>query len=607
MRENLGRPQPSSVVDYNQALAAEMIALAEVYESGFASAYEPWLFRQFDERDIRRAQSLRYAAWRIHQLPSSSTIFIRDEASLAQVLFEESSIVCTGEFRGADVQNGLTDSADAPYSAQAEFADPPYLKLFQRTPTARVIFFDVLPAVREFASLWGNSVVMGRPLEQLLELRTFHDERAAQALTLFHCVWHAKRIRAMQWYHAGCRSLEEVASRCRLVDKRFQLGILYFDDFRLLVPYGEVAAITSIFASASTEIDADLSVIPVGALRRNHQECCDIDLIVTGERETLHPDGERHGTLKALIKLLRERHFITDEAVPIETAIQRLERIRESEAYMVAHMGLLPDERAEQHLRADWAAAVAAPISYRSAGGDSSATSVVSGPPAVAARIAHAAEDSPSTNSGHAPLAEVMSGVLASAGEYRGAAPATMETQSPISYWWATHLHEDELDIEDEVTWSGVVRLAGKPHRRVDIYVVEKEELPWALIYHTGSRAFVNAVSRHARRRGLYLSARGIRVLGRAPEWAAAAAGAAPTPSMASATEEVAPEATAKAQSVAMDCTDVETESDFMERFRNVHTERDAFHALGLRYREPAEREHADDVLLLNDSASTHS
>jgi hypothetical protein len=578
-----------------------MIALAEVYESGLASAYEPWLFRQFDERDMRRAQSLRYAAWRIRQLPNNCPIFVRDEMSLAQALFDEASLTLSCALRGTENQNGMTGDVDAAAGVETDSIEPPYLKLFQRTPTARVIFFDVLPVVREFASLWGNSVVMGRPLEHLLELCTFHDEHAAQALTLFHCVWHAKRTRAMQWYHAGCRSLEEVASRCRLIDKRFQLGILYFDDFRLLVPYGEVAAITSIFASASTEIDADLSVIPVGALRRNHQECSDIDLIVTGERATLHPDGEHHGTLKALIKLLRERHFITDEAISIETAIQRLERIRESEAYMVAHMGLLPDERTEQHLRVDWAAASAPPASCQTGGGNSSAASVVSGPPAVAALMTPAAEDLPSLSSGQLPFMETMSSAHASATELPGALSTPIEMQSPMAYWWATHLHDDELDIEDEVTWSGVVRLAGKPHRRVDIYVVEKEELPWALICYTGSREFVNAVARHARRRGLYLSARGIRFLGHVSDSAVTSSepgsGAAFAP-------ETTSDAAARAQSAAMDCTDMETESDFMERFRNVHTERDAFHVLGLRYREPTEREHADDVLLLGESAA---
>eukprot|EP00166_Cyanidium_caldarium_P005419 ctg_6538.g461 len=46
---------------YNEALATELEALAEVYESGLASAHEPRLFRVVDERDLRRASSLRRA------------------------------------------------------------------------------------------------------------------------------------------------------------------------------------------------------------------------------------------------------------------------------------------------------------------------------------------------------------------------------------------------------------------------------------------------------------------------------------------------------------------------------------------------------------------
>jgi len=600
-----------SANEYNQALAAELLELAEVYESGFASAYEPSLFQQFDERDLRRAQSLRYAAWRVRQLPENCGILVLDEASLAQVLFEGQWIAFAKEPHLPVSQNGVPVHIDVHHAEAAAAAatgldteDATYLKLFQRVPMTRVIFFDVLPAVREFALLWGSGIARGRAPENLLELRTFRDESAAQALTLFHCVWHAKRIRAMQWYHAGCKTLEEVASRCRLTDKRFQLGILYYDDFRLLVPYGEVAAITSIFASASTEIDADLSVIPVGALRRNYQECGDVDLIVTGEPETLHPDGERYGSLKALIKLLRERHFITDEAVSIEVAMQRLQRIRESEAYMAAHMGLLPDERTKPYVRPDWAGIIQAPGYPSGPDGNrhsDSCTDAAYNLPALGGAMVQTAPSWAGVDllSSSLPAAESMAGVTASVSEESTVLMATAaKSQSPLPYWWATHLHDDELDMEDEVTWSGVVRLAGKPHRRVDIYVVEKDELPWALICYTGSRAFVNALLRHARQKGLYLSARGVRKLGHALGPGSGGFVALEGPAM---HKERSSDAGSRAASTAMDCSDTRVEVDPMERFRNVHSERAAFEALGLRYREPTERESADDLIVAHE------
>ena len=536
---------------YNEALATELEALAEVYESGLASAHEPRLFRVVDERDLRRASSLRRAVRRIRGISAGSARTVRDATSLYQLLFG-------GRARSP------REPEELPGATEASSGGSMGLTAKTRSPLSRLCFFDVLPAVDEFRLLWETHRRRGTPLERLREIRTFHDERGAQALTLFHCVWHAKRLRAMMWYGAGCRTLEDVASQCKLIDKRFQLGILYYDDFRLLIPYGEVAAITSVFASASTEIDADLSVIPVGALRRNHQECCDVDLVVTGERETLHPGGERYGSLRALIQLLRERHFITDEAVQIDAAVQRQERVRESALCSIDSLerllgkaegrnGMQHDGGRDGAIRTDpWAAGRSAMVG--GSGGD---------------------------------------GVVDEKARGALSPPETPGDGAASRRWWGGNDADDDIDAEDEVTWSGVVRLAGKPHRRVDVYVVEQEQLPWALIAYTGSREFYHALVERALRRGLCVSAHGVR---RADRFAADTA---PQRAGSKSTLHSGDE---RMQVVSANEYESGGEDEAsLTRFRQVQTERDAFVALGLRYCEPPEREHAHALVECDD------
>ena len=61
-----------------------------------------------------------------------------------------------------------------------------------------------------------------------------------------------------------------------------------------------------------------------------------------------------------------------------------------------------------------------------------------------------------------------------------------------------------------EVKWQGIVRLPGRPARRLDLHAVGQDEAAFALLYFTGSREFNVALRRRARARGMRLTERAL-------------------------------------------------------------------------------------------------
>lgn len=60
------------------------------------------------------------------------------------------------------------------------------------------------------------------------------------------------------------------------------------------------------------------------------------------------------------------------------------------------------------------------------------------------------------------------------------------------------------------VKWQGIVRLPGRPARRLDLHAVGQDEAAFALLYFTGSREFNVALRRRARARGMRLTERAL-------------------------------------------------------------------------------------------------
>lgn len=58
--------------------------------------------------------------------------------------------------------------------------------------------------------------------------------------------------------------------------------------------------------------------------------------------------------------------------------------------------------------------------------------------------------------------------------------------------------------------YMGVCKLHGKPHRRLDIYMCKKDELPYAILYFSGSKDLNQMMRKEAKRRGMKLTSTGL-------------------------------------------------------------------------------------------------
>jgi DNA polymerase/3'-5' exonuclease PolX len=121
-------------------------------------------------------------------------------------------------------------------------------------------------------------------------------------------------VRAKKWVEAGIRSLNDV--RQAILEKKIKsthhidIGIKYYDDFKLRIPRGEVDRMKEIIQTSLKKIDSKLVFEICGSYRRLCETCGDIDILVSHPSFIANIAEQKF--LEKIVKSLKGNGFIVD-------------------------------------------------------------------------------------------------------------------------------------------------------------------------------------------------------------------------------------------------------------------------------------------------------
>ena len=121
-------------------------------------------------------------------------------------------------------------------------------------------------------------------------------------------------VRAKKWVEAGIRSLNDV--RQAILEKKIKsthhidVGIKYYDDFKLRIPRGEVDKMKEIIQTSLKKIDSKLVFEICGSYRRLCETCGDIDILVSHPSFIANIAEQKF--LEKIVKSLKGNGFIVD-------------------------------------------------------------------------------------------------------------------------------------------------------------------------------------------------------------------------------------------------------------------------------------------------------
>jgi DNA polymerase beta len=121
-------------------------------------------------------------------------------------------------------------------------------------------------------------------------------------------------VRAKKWIGAGIRSLNDLKQA--ILEKKIKsthhidVGIKYYDDFKLRIPRGEVDRMKEIIQASLKKIDSKLVFEICGSYRRLCETCGDIDILVSHPSFISNISDQKF--LEKIVKVLKGNGFIID-------------------------------------------------------------------------------------------------------------------------------------------------------------------------------------------------------------------------------------------------------------------------------------------------------
>ncbi|KAK3684935.1 hypothetical protein B0T22DRAFT_203652 [Podospora appendiculata] len=142
------------------------------------------------------------------------------------------------------------------------------------------------------------------------KLKEADDDEADPRLAVlkqFYDIWGVAETTAREFYNKGWRDLDDVIEYgWEGLTRVQQIGVKYYDEFKLKMPRSEVEAISNVILEHAQEIHPGFQMVIVGGYRRGKTESGDVDVVLS------HPDeAATKGFVERLVIGLERDKFIT--------------------------------------------------------------------------------------------------------------------------------------------------------------------------------------------------------------------------------------------------------------------------------------------------------
>ncbi|KAL2197337.1 hypothetical protein P885DRAFT_35350 [Corynascus similis CBS 632.67] len=186
-----------------------------------------------------------------------------------------------------------------------------YLYTFQ---TAQVRFAEVarLPGCgNKIASLFQEFKDTG----QIREAREDESDPKLAVLKLFYDIWGVAETTARDFYNRGWRDLDDIVEYgWETLTRVQQIGVKYYDEFKVRIPRAEVEGIASIILDHANRVREGFEMVIVGGYRRGKAASGDVDVILS------HRDESATQNLVGRLVVLLERAGYITHTLSLSTA-----------------------------------------------------------------------------------------------------------------------------------------------------------------------------------------------------------------------------------------------------------------------------------------------
>ncbi|GKT48840.1 DNA polymerase type-X family protein pol4 [Colletotrichum spaethianum] len=170
----------------------------------------------------------------------------------------------------------------------------------------------VIASPQEVARLPGCGVKIAELWHEWEEAGRLREADEAQAdpklsvIQTFYDIWGVGDITARDFYNRGWRDLDDVVENgWESLSRVQQIGLKYYDEFKLMIPRIEVKSIADTILTHARKINPDFQLVIVGGYRRGKLGSGDVDVVIS------HPDESATKRIveKLVLSLEKSRHI----------------------------------------------------------------------------------------------------------------------------------------------------------------------------------------------------------------------------------------------------------------------------------------------------------
>ncbi|WQF89662.1 Putative BRCT domain, DNA-directed DNA polymerase X, DNA polymerase beta-like protein [Colletotrichum destructivum] len=154
----------------------------------------------------------------------------------------------------------------------------------------------------KIAELWHEWKESGR----LCEVDEAQADPRLSVIKTFYDIWGVGDITARDFYNRGWRDLDDVVEHgWHTLGRVQQIGVKYYDEFKLKIPRTEVESIADAILVHARNINPGFELVIVGGYRRGKQGSGDVDVVISHRDES----ATMHFVDKLVVSLEKSRHI----------------------------------------------------------------------------------------------------------------------------------------------------------------------------------------------------------------------------------------------------------------------------------------------------------
>ena len=149
----------------------------------------------------------------------------------------------------------------------------------------------------------------------LLAVKDFEADAVMGVLRMFYDIWGVGALTAREFYYdKNWRDLDDIVEHgWKTLSRVQQIGVKYYDEFRLRVPRSESEGIASIIKAHANscllpqgQYQGGIDAIIVGGYRRGQPDSGDVDIILSH-----HNEAQTSGLIDRVVRSLEKENWIT--------------------------------------------------------------------------------------------------------------------------------------------------------------------------------------------------------------------------------------------------------------------------------------------------------